>query len=230
MKNFETDTGHSSPHGLSLHAFSLGNSPNAGIHLDIQKGDIFWIELAHEAARAQWVDIFSFNSGTFNGAFSFLGKRITPNFPLQALLALKEHVQTVRPLPHFIEAWPAIANLSLPLRLRSLSRQQVKQRCHEAISWAGAQKWMNKPVYQLSDFQRLELNWLQALITNPDFLIIHAQMLPFDDILSAKINATLENMSRHGTMIMIVATSMDRMSQNFWQSRLPKIHVLHLPD
>ncbi|QCE32504.1 hypothetical protein FAI41_02325 [Acetobacteraceae bacterium] len=230
MRDFEARVEQPIPDGLSLHGFSLGKIPHQAVHLDIHPGEILWVELPNDAIRSQWLDIFSFQKGTFNGAFSFLEHRVTPNMPLQDLLLLKEKMQAVFSNPLFVEEWPAIANLTLPLRLQSIPQRYIEQRCHEAIKWAEAEKWMYIPVCELSNFQRLELNWLKALIAYPRFLLIHAQTLPYDDFFSEKISATLENISSHGNIVMIIATKMDRMIHQFWHSRLPKLDLFNLPD
>ncbi|QCE34225.1 hypothetical protein FAI40_02115 [Acetobacteraceae bacterium] len=230
MKPFGANLQQSAPEALSLHAFSLGRKPSTALHLDFYLGDIVWLEVASEDIRTQWIDVLSFQKGTFNGAFSFLGQHITPNLPLKSLLFLKNQMQAVCPSPFFVRDWPAIANLSFPLRLQSLSKRAIEKRCRDAVTWAGANKWMDLPVCELSNLQISELNWLRALITYPRVLLVHAQTLPCDQSFSSKIQATLENISKNGTLILIIATKMDRIIYNFWQERLPQLHVINLPE
>lgn len=103
------------------------------------------------------------------------------------------------PLPHLT----VFDNLALALRLQELDEIKVEQYCNQLLSWLKLSSVANESIDILSQGQLKLLVLSQAIIRQPEFLIIDNLHNGLDELDRQRIGFLLEKISQKGMTILV---------------------------
>jgi molybdopterin-binding protein len=176
----------------------------AGFQLEIpllsfEKGNIYSLVGPNGSGKTTLLSLIALLISPDEGEIAFLGKEIL-KLPKKEQLRLRRKISFLPEEPYIFRG-SVSDNISYGLRLRGISREEIKKRVADIAPELGISHLMNKKARELSAGERKRVAFARATVIKPDLLLLDEPVANIDKGHIGLVEKFIRTISRRGATV-----------------------------
>ncbi len=156
----------------TFHVGSQDVSVLKGISFTVDKGDFLVIFGPSGCGKSTLLHGLLGLEEPTSGTITVLGKNIYDGWVEDNRSEFrKSHIGMVYQQPNWIKALTVLENVSFPLLMLGITKQEAQTKAFEELRSIGMENWVNYLPGELSSGQQQKVSLARALVTNPELII-----------------------------------------------------------
>jgi len=173
----------------------------SGISLSVERGELLSLLGPSGSGKSTLLRIINLLEKPTSGEISLFGRSVK-GLTQKERLEIRRRMALVTQKPVMFRG-SVFENVAFSLRLRGMSRAEIKSRVKEALEVVGLNGFENRRARSLSGGEAQRVSFARALVFEPELLLLDEPTTSLDPINEAKIHEIIKKIQKKGITVIL---------------------------